>query len=88
MRTINVIFDKNPFYIFVKRHYCINCGCKLKPVHMARSLLKEDTQGDEYRGLKHAYGEIEKVNFIFKCSNCNEIISPNEMYEHEKKRLK
>ena len=63
----------------------MKCGCRLKPMRMTRILRGDEKRGDEYKGFIHAYGEVENIYFVFKCNNCGQTISLNEMYEYERR---
>lgn len=86
MKSFNIIFDRSPYFIFIKKHYCTKCGRRLKPVRIMRPLQDDEKRGDEYKGFIHAYGEVENMHFVFKCDHCNQTVTTNEVYESEARR--
>ena len=90
MRTaIKYIYDANPFYLHLKKHFCYNCGNKLELRYNSKIVNSKSPEAKNYNfsiGDTFLIGDVEFRTRYFYCTNCHLDISVKEMKKHEKKK--
>lgn len=64
------------------KFYCHQCGNKLTKSPYTRTIKRGDPEYKEHShiGFKRVFGDVDLIEYDFKCCNCNKIISPDEQY--------
>lgn len=86
-RAIKWIYDVNPFYVHFKKHYCPQCGDRLRVNYCCKVVDFNSPEAVNYDfrvGDTIWKGEVEFRMSLLKCPTCKFEISPNEMRSLEK----
>ena len=85
--TLRVIeYEKfNPFYVFLKRHYCPRCQHKLTTSYTNTVIPRKEADPSKFNFGDVTYtGDLEIRRLFFWCPDCDFKISLEDMRKHEK----
>jgi len=86
-RAVKYIYNTNPLYIHLKKHYCPKCGNKVKVSDTKKTINSKSEEAKEYDfsvGDTYFVGEVEFRTKCFYCGQCGLSISVEKMREYEK----
>lgn len=78
---------KKPFYVNFKKHFCTDCGIKLKKVVLSKIVNSNSPEAKNYDFHTFDNYMVGNVKFIwtaFQCPNCNRQFTIEEMKDIEK----
>ena len=87
---IKYIYDKNPFYVHFKKHYCPKCNCIMKTKYYSKIINSNSPEAKFYDfSLPDAKltGDVEFRKSLFYCPSCNLEVSFEEMKRIETAKL-
>lgn len=88
-KAIKYIYDANPFYVHLKKHFCPICGSKLELRYVSRIVNSKSPEAKDYDfsvGDTFFVGNVEFRTRFFHCLNCQIDISIQEMKKYEKNK--
>ena len=88
IKGIKYLYDSTPWYVFVKKHYCPNCGTKLIVTYEDTIINSNAHEAKEYDfsfGDSYVKGNVKFRKGRFYCSACCKYISFQEMKTYEKR---
>ena len=75
----------NPFYVFLKRHYCPKCQRRLITSYTNKIIPRKEVDQSKFNfGDVTFTGDLEIRCLFFWCPNCDYKISLRDMKEYEK----
>lgn len=80
--AIKCLYDANPFYVHMKKHFCPECGSRLVIRHMSEIVNSESPEARDYDfsvGDTNLVGDVEFRKKYFYCSQCELEISFRKM---------
>jgi len=78
--TSNKIYK--PVFTYLKKHYCPQCGHRLKVITVSKVVNSDSTEAYKY---DWSYGDLFlEGNVEFICPKCNFQISIDRLYAYEK----
>ncbi|MBD5470032.1 MAG: hypothetical protein HDR19_02630 [Lachnospiraceae bacterium] len=87
LNGIKYTYFGNPFYTHLKKHFCPNCGTKVKLGRERKIVNSRSPEAKNYNfsnGGSFLIGDVEFRIRCFYCPNCQINISFDEMKEYEK----
>ena len=90
-KAIKNIYDANPFYVHLKKHFCPECGNKLELSYVSKIVNSKSPDAKDYDfslGDIFWVGDVEFRTRYFHCTNCQLDISFQEMKKHERNKQK
>lgn len=89
--AVKYLYNVNPFYVHWKRHYCPECGTRLKTAYDSVIVNSNSPEAKDYdfsiaAGDSYLTGDVEFRTSYFKCPKCEFVISFDEMKKLEKTR--
>ena len=85
--AIIYLCDASPFYVYFKKHFCPNCGKKLKTHRIIKTVNSKSPEAkkyDFYLNMTAYSGDVEFRIKCFQCSDCQLDIMFDDMKKHEK----
>lgn len=80
---------ESPFYIYLKKHYCVICGERLKLVLVSKIVNSESMEAKNYDFQLVDNFMIGDVKFTwneFECPKCGYRISIRKLKERDKRK--
>ena len=90
-KAIKYIYDVNPFYIRLKKHFCPKCNGKVGVHYLSRIVNSKSNEAKYYDftvGDTFFVGDVEFRTGYFYCTACQFDISFSDMKRHEKEKAK
>lgn len=88
MKTaIKYILNANPFWVYLKAHYCPQCGQKMRVGYTGKIVNSKSPESENYDfscGDIYCIGDVEFRIMNFQCKNCLRDISFEEVKNFEK----
>lgn len=74
---------EKPFYVFLKKHYCPDCGVKLKrkirsEMKYPKSIGQSVHSVDDVMGMGNVFGSVHCSYIEFYCVECNKYYKVKE----------
>lgn len=90
-KAIKYIYDANPIYVHLKKHYCPQCGERLELRYVSKIVNSKSAEAKNYDfsvGDTFFVGDVEFRTRYFYCPKCDLEISfkAQKKYEKEQKR--
>ena len=88
-KAIKYIYEANPIYVFLKKHFCPRCGKRLELRFVSKIVNSKSPEAIEYDfsvGDTFLVGEVEFRKRYFYCEKCQLDISISEMKQYEKRK--
>lgn len=88
-RAIKYICNANPFYVYCKKHFCPNCGGKVKLRYNSEIINSKSPEAKDYdfsAGDTFFIGDVEFRTRCFYCPKCSIDISFEQMKAFEKRK--
>lgn len=77
-------FKINPIYVYLRKHKCPKCNCKLTVSYFDKIISDKDLSSIYHSiGENYFEGEVVIRTFYFICSTCGSKILINEMKHYE-----
>lgn len=79
----------SPFYVNFKKHYCPNCGVRVKKIKVSRVVNSASSEAKDFDFHMMNTYMIGNVKFIwteFQCPNCRRQFSIEDMKRIEEKK--
>lgn len=87
MSMISYQMSANPLYIYLKKHYCPQCKCKMKIVYKSKYFSEKEVKPiDTSIGEVTFLGDLEIRSPWFLCPSCGKEVSIDEMRQIDKKK--
>lgn len=90
MKTaIKYICNANPFYLYLKKHFCPVCKKNVELRYNSKIINSNSPEAKNYDfsvGDTYFVGNVEFRTRFFYCCNCNREISFKEMKQYEKQQ--
>ena len=88
-KAVKYLYNVNPLYVYLKKHYCPNCGVRLKTAYDSVVVNSKSPKAKDYdftigAGDSYYKGDVEFRTTFFKCTKCNFQVSFDEMKKVEK----
>lgn len=88
---VHYVYNMNPFYVHWKKHFCPECGTRLKTAYDSVIINSNSPEAKNYdfsvaAGDYHLTGDVEFRTSYFKCTKCEFSIPFDEMKKLEKKK--
>lgn len=88
-KAIKYIYDVNPLYVHLKKHFCPICKRKLELRYDSKIVNSKSLEAKDYDfsvGDTFFVGDVEFRTRYFYCANCQLNISFKEMKNYEQKK--
>ncbi len=75
-------FKASPYFLFFKKHYCIDCKSILKRKLKGKNIRKTDNdynKNDFYIHDTTLFGDVYCAHTVFKCEQCGREYEPEEL---------
>ena len=85
--AVKYIFEANPLWVYLKKHYCPVCGEKLEVRFSSKMICATSPEAKHYDlslGDSFLVGDVEFKEKCFFCSKCAKNITFNEIKKSEK----
>lgn len=87
--AVKYLYNETPFYVHWKKHFCPECGTRLKTAYDSVVVNSNSPEAKNYdfsiaAGDNHLTGDVEFRTSYFKCPKCEFSISFDEMKKLEK----
>lgn len=86
--AVKYIYDANPFYIHLKKHFCPQCNTKLKLSYIRKIINSKSPEAKKYNfsiGDTYLVGNVEFRTRCFYCPKCNRNISILDIKKFERR---
>ncbi len=90
-RAIKYLSNANPFYLYLRKHFCPTCGGKVKLHYSSKIVDSKSPEAREFdfsNGDTFLVGEVEFRTRCFYCDCCQTNISVKEMKDFEKNKTR
>lgn len=86
---VHYVYNINPFYVHWKKHFCPECGTRLKMAYDSVIVNSNSPQAKDYdfsiaAGDSKLTGDVEFRTSFFQCPKCNLRIPFDEIKKIEK----
>ena len=85
--AVKYLYDANPFYVHLKKHFCPKCGKKLELRYISKIVNSKSSEAKDYDfsvGDTFFVGNVEFRTRCFYCASCRTDISFKEMKKYER----
>lgn len=83
-------YEKGLIYAYLLKHYCPDCGIRMKVSYSSRVVSGDSPEGKEYLDMFYegmvTKDFLELRKYHLKCPQCDRIIGFKEMHELKKEK--